>query len=70
MNYNNKVVDVNKHLAVSSADRNDITYWRHRGLWKDTQRLLLQDKVHLNAEGMHIYAKSVEQLLEVPVVAE
>ena len=59
MNYNNKVVDVNKHLAVLSADRNDITYWRHRGLWKDTQRLLLQDKVHLNTEGMHIYAKCV-----------
>ena len=56
MNYNNKVVDVNKHLAVSSADCNDITYWRHRGLSKDTQMLLLQDNVHLNTESMHIYA--------------
>ena len=66
MNYNNKVVDVNKHLAVSSADRNDITYWRHRGLWKDTQRLLLQDKVHLNTESMHIYAKSVRATVGSP----
>ena len=66
MNYNKKVVDVNKHLAVSSADRNDITYWRHRGLWKDTQRLLLQDKVHLNTESMHIYAKSVRATVGSP----
>ena len=59
VNYNSKVVEVNKTLRHNLQYRADITYWEHRGLWKNTPALLLRDKVHLNDEGMEKYAKSV-----------
>ena len=56
--YNDKVVEVNKHLSQLLLECDNVTLWKHRGLWKDTSSLLC-DKVHLNDAGMRIYAKSV-----------
>ena len=57
--YNNKVYIVNKELSHLVKERDNATFWHHRGLWKNTPDLLLKDKVHLNDEGMEIYARSV-----------
>lgn len=59
VDYNDKVILVNKVLGDSLLSRSDITFWRHYGLWKNTQALLSSDMVHLNSEGMLIYAKNV-----------
>lgn len=64
--YNVKVVDVNKHVEKMTSDKTNITFWHHRGLWKDTHEFLLKDKVHLNDEGMVIYAKSVRAAVGSP----
>lgn len=57
--YNEKVYNVNNTLQRILCTRNDITYWSHRGLWKNTPDLLLNDLVHLNQEGLEIYARNV-----------
>lgn len=58
-NYNDKVYKVNKQLKAALKNKNNITYWEHRGMWKDTANLMCPDLVHLNKSGMEIYAKSV-----------
>ena len=56
---NDKVILVNKSIKQSLMQRHNVTYWHHYGLWKNIQSLLEDDKVHLNPEGMHAYAKNV-----------
>lgn len=56
--YNVKVIEANKQLTTLFKDRDNISFWKHRGLWKNTESLLT-DKVHLNDDGMQIYAKSI-----------
>ena len=57
--YNVKVIAVNKHLVTMTKFQNNITYWKHRGVWKNTLSLLCRDKVHFNQDGMLLYAKNV-----------
>ena len=65
--YNDTIISVNKILEKSVLGSNtDITYWKHYGLWKDTPSLLLPDQVHLNDEGMFVYAKSVRAAVGSP----
>jgi hypothetical protein len=52
------VYKVNKHLKAALKNKNNITYWEHRGIWKNTANLMCPDLVHLNKSGMEIYAKS------------
>lgn len=58
-NYNDKVYKVNKHLNADLKNKNNITYWEHRGMWKNTAHLMCPDLVHLNKSDMDIYVKSV-----------
>lgn len=55
--YNVKVMDVNKLLTAMFKERNNISFWKHRGLRKNIESLLT-DKVHLY-DGMWIYAKGI-----------
>jgi len=57
--YNGKVYNVNNTLQRILCTRNDITYWSHKGLWQNIPDLLLNDLVHLNQEGLEIYARNV-----------
>ena len=57
--YNGKIYDVSNTFLRILCTRNDITYWSHRGLWQNTPDLLLNDLVHLNQEGLEIYARNV-----------
>ena len=57
--YNVKVRSVNKHLSAMTESCQNISYWKHRGIWKDTISLLCRDKVHFNEDGMLIYAKNI-----------
>ena len=57
VNYNSKVVEVNKTLRRYLQFRADITYWNI---------LLLRDNVHLNDDGMEKYPKSVRAAVESP----
>jgi len=66
--YNDKVNKVNQHLASLLKNLTNITFWKHRGQWRDTASLLLPDKVHLNDVGMQVYAKVSVQRLEVQIV--
>lgn len=66
VDYNNKVHKVNNDLHTILATRDCVTFWKHRGLWKNTPSLLLSDKVHLNNCGMEIYAKSVRAAVGSP----
>lgn len=59
VDYNDKVILVNKYIKQSLMQRHNITYWHHYGLWKNIQSLLAVDKVHLNPQGMRVYAKNV-----------
>lgn len=54
--YNVKVFEVNKQLAAMFKERDDISFWKHRGLWKNTESFLT---CNLNDDGMRIYAKSI-----------
>ena len=56
---NEKVIAVNKQLQTAVLNLHNVSYWKHRGIWKDTQSLLRHDKVHFNHDGMIIYAKNV-----------
>lgn len=38
--------------------QNNISFWKHRGLWKNIESLLTE-KVHINDVGKRIYAKSI-----------
>lgn len=57
--YNGQVYDVNNTAQRILCTRNDITYWSHKGLWQNIPDLLLNDLVHLNQEGLEIYARNV-----------
>ena len=57
--YNIKVVAVNKQLVTMAKFHDKITYWKHRGVWKNTLSLLCRDKLHFNQDGMLIYAKNI-----------
>ncbi|CAC5395739.1 unnamed protein product [Mytilus coruscus] len=43
-NYNTKLYIVNEELHHLLKQRDNATFWRHRGLWKNTPDLLLKDK--------------------------
>jgi len=64
LKYNDKVNKVNQHLASMLKNLKNITFWKHRALWRGTVSLLLPDKVHLNDVGMQVYAKSVRAAVE------
>lgn len=58
--YNEKVCEVNNSIAKLLEGKPHITFWHHRGLWKNAHSLIGTDRVHLtDDEGMLIYAKSV-----------
>jgi len=59
VDYNDKVILVNKSIKQSLMQRHNVTYWHHYGLWKNIQSLLEDDKVHFNLECMHVYTKYV-----------
>ena len=40
VDYNNKVHKVNNQLHTTLATRDCVTFWKHRGLWKNTSSLL------------------------------
>ena len=46
--YYEKLFSVNKQLKAALKDRNNVTYWAHRGLWNKTASLMCPDLVHLN----------------------
>ena len=57
--YNVKVRSVNSYLTTMVKTFQKISYWKHRGVWKDTLSLLCRDRVHFNQEGMLLYAKNI-----------
>ena len=59
------VYKVNKQLKAALKNKNNITYWEHRGMWKNTANLMCPNLVHLNKSGMEMYAKSVRARLAV-----
>lgn len=63
LDYNDKVILVNKSIKQSLIQRHNVTYWHDYGLWNNIQSLLEDDKVHLNLEGIHVYTKNVTLVL-------
>ena len=59
VDYNDKVYAVNAKLNTLVENNPNVSFWQHRGFWKNTQELMLKDGVHLNELGMKKYAKSV-----------
>lgn len=57
--YNQKVIEVNSELIRLCSQSCDVSFWHHRGFWKDTRLLIDRDGVHLNKRGLLKYAKSV-----------
>ena len=56
--YNERVIDVNKmveHKVARSTE--SVSFWHHRGFWRDPTALLADDGVHVNDLGMVKYAK-------------
>ena len=46
--YNDKVIVVNNHLELELKFVNNITFWKHRGIWKNTRAIMSRDNVHFN----------------------
>ena len=66
--YNVKVVEVNDHakrMVARSSACNNISFWHHRGFWRDTGVLLDADGTHPNSTGMRKYARSVRAAIGV-----
>ena len=56
--FNDRVVDYNNYMADAVQSFETVTFWRHRGLWADWSKYLV-DGVHYNQEGNRKYYNSV-----------
>ena len=56
--FNDWVVDYNNYMADAVQSFETVTFWRHRGLWADWSKYLV-DGVHYNQEGNRKYYNSV-----------
>ena len=56
--FNDRVVVYNNYMADAVQSFEKVTFWRHRGLWADWSKYLV-DGVHFNQEGNRKYYNSV-----------
>ena len=58
--YNEKVTEVNNRVCKMAADSAlNVTFWHHRGFFREPKSLIAGDGTHLNTHGMRKYARSV-----------
>ena len=50
--YNDKVLLLNHYCDVVFADRPEVVYWHHRGMWNSTIPVFRPDGIHPNDHGM------------------
>ena len=58
-----KTSDFNSALENSVSTENHITYWRHKGLHKGNDSVLLPDGVHLNSKGQTRFFYSLQRAM-------
>ena len=60
--YNDNIIYIYGKCKINTLVENDpnVSFWHHRGFWKNTKELMMEDGVHLNAYGMKQYAKSIQ----------
>ena len=58
--YNERVISLNDRLRVLCSQYHNISFWHHRGLWRDIKTMLDTDNTHLKPRYMPTYARSVK----------